>query len=228
MKPLLFISFTLLIFSSCSLDDEPQLINTNTPDTTKPYKRPPNTPKSVDISMKYFLFLKNSYWVYENELDNTIDCVYVTKSYEGARFSPSGPSMPRGGTHTYYYEIEYNSTLQGKRVEVLISDFIRKGIWDPNPASVIFEHGLEKNDTIFHGGGYYPILERYNQLSINDHTFKDVFKIKYKKDWYFDSDQIWHLSDSAGIVKREVLSNDMVVETWNLKRHHVEFKEYYD
>jgi hypothetical protein len=58
-------------------------------------------------------------------------------------------------------------------------------------------------------------------LIVEGNPYLNVVKMKVNEDNYIQGNFYFYYADSIGIVRKEILVNDTVVNTWNLLRYNV-------
>jgi hypothetical protein len=62
------------------------------------------------------------------------------------------------------------------------------------------------------------ILDVLDSLTIENRTYKTVVKMKVSQDEYIAQNYQLYYVDSIGVIKKEIMDNGTVRETWNLLR----------
>ena len=199
MKKVVLILITISLFS-CSKDANF--------DTTS------HLVSSISSSLYPFLFKKGSYWVYENQNTGQLDSVVVNSvTKDTVSLSPLGPGQGARGEEEYY-NINYWSSVNGSYDEQLVGYVISKGLVS---GGYLYLSSHKIGDESLNA----KLTAIYDTLTIEDNLYRNVVKMEDSKDLYLSTDMNLYYVDSVGLVKKEIISNDTIVETWNLIRYSV-------
>lgn len=164
----------------------------------------------ISQSLNPFLFDTGSYWVYKKSNSDIPDST-VVKSITKNTFivGPMGPGQGDQGDEEYY-NIQYKSfPANNVYDEQLLGYVISRGLY----------HGgcvLLSSKKIGDKGLNAEILDVLDSLTIENKTYKTVVKMKVNQDQYIDQNYQLYYVDSIGVIKKEIMSNAIVTETWNL------------
>lgn len=200
MKTLFIISLALMI-TSCKKDQE------NESKTLIHGK--------ISQSLYPYLFDANSYWVYKKINSTTFDSINVNSiKRDTLLIGPGGPGQgPQGDDEIY--RISYVSSLTNKSFEEqLLGGIITRGEYS---GGYVFISSKKVGDESLN----VKIINVFDTLTIETKKYKNVIKVKVTKDVFIDKNYFLYYVDSIGIVKKEVLTNDTVSETWNLLRSNI-------
>jgi len=198
MKKILLI-LIIISFFSCSKDEE---------------KETPQPVGTISSSLHPFLFKKGSYWIFKNQNTGQLDSVVVNSISKN--IFTVGPSHPGQGSQGQeeYYNINYLSTINGSYDEQLIGYVISKGLFSGGYVYL-------SNHKIGEESLNAKLTNIYDSLSIESNLYQNVVKMENSKDSYLTSDLNLYYVDSIGLVKKEIISNDSIIDTWNLLRYSV-------
>ncbi|MGE5447550.1 MAG: hypothetical protein ACM3PR_04255 [Bacteroidales bacterium] len=186
----------------------------------------------IDNSLHPILFNKGSYWVYtmvplkadtlktvpKDSLTPPKDSiVYVRDSTNIMHDSISVESIEKdtlyitGNVRYYeYYRIHYHSSLENSFYdEQLIGYVISRGL---NEGGFLLLSSKKKGDKSKNA----EITDIFDELKIEDKTYKNVVKMKVLKDQFIKDNYFLYYVDNVGIVRKEKVVDNKVTETWNL------------
>ena len=172
----------------------------------------------ISIKLYPYLFEKNSYWVYSSSDNLTTDSVYVHNiELDTLIHYPSTPGEgPAGGEQ--FHEITYISSVYGTHSEQLVNDVISRG-------NVYGGYVYLTSQTIGYEHLNAKISDIYSSLIINGINYRNVVKMEVEKDNYLAQSMNIYYADSIGVIKRELIENNNISETWNLLRFNVNLLE---
>ena len=168
----------------------------------------------ISASLYPFLFKKDSYWIYENQSSRQLDSV-VVMSLCRDKFT-NGPTSPGQGPNgqTEFFNINYESSVFGNYDEQLVGYIISKGsIYGGYIYLSSYKLGDETKNA--------KLTNIYDSLSVNGILYSRVVKMENSKDQFLPTDMNLYYVDSIGVIKKELLVNDTITETWNLLRYSV-------
>jgi hypothetical protein len=166
----------------------------------------------VDSSLNSMFFDEGSYWVYENSDKSKTDSVIIKDIIKDTL--ELGPSMPGQGPvgDVEYYSIEYFSSFRGIYYEQLVGYVISQGC---TYGGYLYLSSHEKGDSSLNA----EISEIYDTLIVGENIYLKVVKMEIQADGYVPTDMNLYYVDSVGIVKKEIVSDNKITETWNLIRY---------
>jgi hypothetical protein len=166
----------------------------------------------VDSSLNSMFFDEGSYWVYENSDKSKTDSVIIKDIIKDTL--EIGSSMPGQGVTGYaeYYSVEYLSSQFGKYYEQLVGYLISQGFIY---GGYLYLSSHEKGDSSWNA----KISEIYDTLIVGENIYLKVVKMEIQADGYVPTDMNLYYLDSVGIVKKEIVSDNKITETWNLIRY---------
>jgi len=122
---------------------------------------------------------------------------------------PSGPGQGYSG-YQKFYTIQYRSTFTNQTFEEdLIGYLIRKGHGNGGFVLLTSKSIGDKNLNA-------EIIDILDSLTIESKTYKEVIKMKILADQYISQNYYLYYTDSIGLIKKELVVNNVVSETWNL------------
>jgi hypothetical protein len=171
--------------------------------------------RDIQESLKPFLFSNGSYWIYSSPMTSNLDSVIVfgitRESFNVSQTRPDSILI----TKEIYYQIFYRNYITNE----------------------IFKDQVYKNTIArsVKNGGYTFLADSeigtsYNNAQVSDiidtlivegNPYLNVVKMKVNEDNYIQGNFYFYYADSIGIVRKEILVNDTVVNTWNLLRYNV-------
>ena len=172
----------------------------------------------LDEKLNPLLFNVGSEWVYQNETDNNLDTVIVNE----ASFDTTEAYNVGGGfTATdLLYTINYSSNLNGLFTEIYRGYLIYRGIF--NDKAIVYLSSFRVGDSSYNA----KIVAIYDTLLINNKSFKNVVKMRVNKADYLESDLILYYADSVGVIRKEIIKNNQISETWSLLNYNVSLNHY--
>jgi len=162
-----------------------------------------------------YLFDANSYWVYKKINSTTLDSINV-KSIKRDTLE-IGPIVPGQGPQgdEEIYRISYVSSLTNTSFEEqLLGSVITRGEFSGGMIYISSKKVGDESSTV-------KIINVFDTLTVETKKYKNVVKVKVTKDVFIDKNYFLYYVDSIGIVKKEILTNDNVSETWNLLRSNI-------
>lgn len=194
------------VFSSCKKEDET---------TSNPYVY-----YKIKQSLHPFLFDYGSYWIYKDTITGNMDSIsLISITKNNVSIKPSVPRQGPQGEHEYF-NIQYLSFPSNQIIEEqLMSDFISRGLI--NGGFTLLSSKM-KGDKRLNA----EITEILNSLKVEETTYYNVVKMKISKDYYINNDCFYYYVDSIGIIKKEITSNNKVVNTLNLLRYKTNLYKY--
>lgn len=172
----------------------------------------------ISKSLEPYLFEVGSYWIYKEQTTEKFDTLtLISVSRERYAWDASSPGQ---GPDAYdnYYDLTYNSNINGASTVSLFNEFITKDFID---GSILF---MTKNVD----ESYFPNAKRLGDtliLNINNITYNKVIKMQIEKDQGIDDDMNLYYKDSIGIIRKEIRLNSAITETWDLVKDSVVLKE---
>jgi len=166
----------------------------------------------ISESLHPFLFENGSYWVYKNNSSNSLDSMIVT-SISRDSFQ-IGPSVPGQGPSGYQevYTINYTTfpdLITSK--EELLGYVITKG---HTAGGYTLLSSKTKGDSSLNA----KISDILDTLTIENQTYYNVVKMEISADRYIFNDYNYYYVDSIGVVKKEMIVDDSITDTWSLIR----------
>jgi hypothetical protein len=193
---LMLIMFLSIIFSGCHKESK-----------DKDYFH-----RKISQSLYPYLFDTGSYWIYKKSNSNIPDSTIV-KSITKNTFivGPMGPGQGDQGDEEYY-SIHYqcfpaNNTYDEQLLGYVISQGLYSGGFVLLSSKKIGD--ISQNA---------EILDVLDSLTIENRTYKTVVKMKVSQDEYIAQNYQLYYVDSIGVIKKEIMDNGTVRETWNLLR----------
>jgi len=168
--------------------------------------------RKISQSLYPFLFDTGSYWIYKKSNSNIPDSTIV-KSIIKSTFIV-GPTSPGQGDQgdEKYYNIRYLSfPANNSYDEQLLGYVISRGLYSGGFILLSSKKIGDKSQNA-------EVLDVLDSLTIENKTYKTVVKMKVNKDYYVDQNYQLYYVDSIGLIKKEIMDNDTVTETWNLLR----------
>lgn len=171
-----------------------------------------------------YLFDVGSYWIYQNNDSvsgsdtnvtntNRIDSVVVkniTKYFRTENGGGGFGSAPFKNSYEQYSITYYSSYLNAEYTEHLKNVSIAKyGGW-------MYEDVLL---CISCPEGNAKII--FDTLVIENNPYYNVSKNKVSENQYITGNYYLYYTPNIGLVKKEILENDLVIRTWNLKSYNV-------
>ena len=166
----------------------------------------------ISESLHPFLFDTGSYWIYKRSNSSIPDST-VVKSISKNTFivGPMGPGQGDQGDEEYY-NIHYLS-------------FPANNVYDEQLLGYVISRGLYYGGCVLLSskkvgdkGLNAEILEVLDSLTVENKIYKTVVKMKVNQDKYIDQNYQLYYVDSIGVIKKEIMGNGTVTETWNLLR----------
>jgi hypothetical protein len=197
MRNLFLIVFIVFAVSCEKEKEEPTRIYSN-------YK--------ISSSLYPYLFNENSYWIYKDTTTGNLDSV-VLKQIGRSSYSipPTSPGQGSQGS-LEYFNFTYTSSYNGNTYdEQLFSSVISRSFID---GGFLFLSDRVIGDSLMN----IKILDVIDSLSIENNTYFNVTKMRIKNDYYINGNYNYFYADSIGVIRKETLVNDSIVETWNLLR----------
>lgn len=154
-----------------------------------------------------FLFEPGSYWIYSRNEHNMIDSIYLTDQIV---YNLSSVSVGQGNSIVNQeYKISYTSSLAGTYSEYLVGYIISRGSVS---GGYIYLSSYQIGDV----GANARIENIFDSLAIKETTFYNVVMMKITKDNYIETDMHLYYADSIGVIKKEILDGEQIIETWDL------------
>lgn len=188
-----------LFFISCEKDVEDNDVNTSA--------------SKISQSLHPFLFDKGSYWIYRNVNSGVEDSMTVTNlTRDSFQLGPSGPGQgPQGDEE--FFTINYLTYPDMKASkEELLGYVITRG---HTSGGYTLLSSKRKGDTSLNA----TILDILDSLKVENYTYYDVVKMKISADQYISNDYNFYYVDNIGVIKKELVENDSITDTWNLLRY---------
>lgn len=194
------------VFSSCKKEDET---------TSSSY-----TYYKIKQSLYPFLFDYGSFWIYKDTITGNIDSISLTSiTKHNVTIKPIVPTQGPQGEQEYF-NIQYLSFPSNQIIEEqLMSDFISRGLIN---GGFTLLSSKTKGDKRLNA----EITEILNSLKVEETTYYNVVKMKISKDNYIKNYCFYYYVDSIGIIKKEITSNNKVVNTSNLMRYKTNLYKY--
>ncbi len=194
MKFILFILISAF-FLSCKKDKVPTLVSDTPTSGGTPVKQ------TIDPSLLPYLFDSGSYWIYSNGLlTDTIQLTNVVK--EDVLLAPQQPKVE---TFLLNFESSASTNYTERFIGAIITRFWTSDGW-------VFSTNLDPGQS--YGG--LTFMGTIDTLQISAQTFSNIKQFKINQGNYFSSDMYLYYCDSVGVVRKEVLSGNSVIETWDL------------
>jgi hypothetical protein len=168
--------------------------------------------RKISESLHPFLFDTGSYWIY-NKSNTSITDSTVVKSITKNTFivGPMGPGQGDQGDEEYY-NIQYMSfPANNVYNEQLLGYVISRGLFSGGFVLLSSKKIGDKSQNA-------EILDVLDSLTIENKTYFTVVKMKVSQDEYVDQNYLLYYVDSIGVIKKEIMDNGTVTETWNLLR----------
>lgn len=183
---------------------------------------------------KWFVFQKNSYWIYSNDSTLQEDSAFVNNTI----YSTQG--VAEDGEHKYSFDmisLFYSS-------KILNHSEIHKGCSQDNtvlyfelspeqyyldPYPIAYIEGIEPKNPFSPGCGWQGMefsFETIGSLKINDSAYKNVIHSNCSKT-YQSATQSQNISlqfffaKNIGLLKFQYLKNDTIKSSWSLKRYSI-------
>jgi hypothetical protein len=174
----------------------------------------------ISSSLYPYLFNVGSYWVYKDTANSNLDSVTLTDIQRDTFII--GPSVPGQGPRgeLEYFDTKYYSSYQASSYsEKLMTYVISRSL---DHAAYIFLSGKGKGYSLENA----KIVDVIDSIIIENAIYRNVTKMKITKSYYINGNFYFYYADSIGVVKRETITNDTVIQTWNLLRHNVTMYKY--
>jgi hypothetical protein len=195
VKPFLILLITLIIIS-CNKDEDPAY--------SYRYNK-------ISESLHPLLFDIDSYWIYENPDNLLVDSVVIVDfKIDTFKIGPGGSGQGPIGEEQYF-NLTYSSIVSGEYEEQLIGYIISRGLVY---GGYIYLASHNIGDESLNA----RISAAYDSLDIYDVVYRDVIKMEIHQDEYIDSDMNLYFVDSIGIIRKEIVKDDLITETWDLLR----------
>lgn len=193
------IFFILLILCSCKKE---QPIPVNSVQATF-------TP--INATLIPLLFDTNSYWIYSNgnQLD-TVTLISLTRQ----EVSVSPKSLK---DETFLFN--YHSTLLNNYTESALGAIITR---DWTNDGWVYATNLGLGET----SGGLSLIEKIDTLIVGNQEYHHVSKMQVQQGSFFLSSMYLYYADSVGVIRREVLSGNSIVDTWDLIQSSILFYPY--
>ena len=168
--------------------------------------------RKISESLLPFLFDTGSYWIY-NKSNTSITDSTVVKSITKNTFivGPMGPGQGDQGDEEYYNILYMSFPANNVYDEQLLGYVISRGLYS---GGFVLLSDKKIGDKSLNA----EILDVLDSLTIENKTYKTVVKMKVNQDEYIDQNYQLYYVDSIGVIKKEIMNNGTVTETWNLLR----------
>ncbi|MDF2438651.1 MAG: hypothetical protein K0Q95_3027 [Bacteroidota bacterium] len=167
-----------------------------------------------------YLFKVGSYWIYRNSFTGNQDSIGVrTVNRFTYNLGPSGPGEGSPGDEeyvkvTYYGSIYYEETF---RTTTIYRGPFEEG---STPKSVSFFSGSP--GSIWVNATYEAVLD---SLTVEGTTYHDVVKMRIQQDAYISNCNFYYVKN-IGIIRKELLTNNIVTSTHDLIRYNTTLYPY--
>lgn len=156
-----------------------------------------------------FLFDIGSVWLYKNPVSKEIDNVEII-DFAFDRYIPGG----KLNGELQFYRISYVSDVFGEYKEYACLDIISRAI---HFGGILFIASGNEGDECENA----RIDTIYSSFYVNGIAYEDVVKMEIEADEWLDIEMNLYWADSIGVVKKEIIENDQIIETWNLQSYDV-------
>lgn len=178
----------------------------------------------ISKNLYSYLFGKNSWWVYKDNKTGTIDSVIVKDTMWGT-ITLGGAGMDFLNYRTYF--TTYRSYLdQKEHTERIRDQVIELDNGSTDPSYWLF---CNRNDTGTYWSGL-RILMKKDTIHISGKVFHNITKLKWTKQYshYPYEDQYVYYADSVGIIRKEILIADSVIDTWDIEKYKLSYIKIYE
>lgn len=152
------------------------------------------------------LFDSASYWIYDNGFAK--DTVTLLSTVRGkAYLIPNQPAKE-------VFQLDFNSSQFP-----IYSEFYFSGVISRNWTSSGFVYCVNVN--VGESLQNVQLMERIDTLIVNAQEYYDVVKMKVTHDETISNDLYLYYCNYKGMIRKEMLSNDVVTEVWNLVESNV-------
>lgn len=152
------------------------------------------------------LFDSASYWIYDNGLVK--DTVTLLSVERGEAYL-----VPKQPAKEVFY-VDFSSSQFPNYSELYFSNIISRN-W--TSSGFIYCANLNVGESIQNA----QMLERIDTLIINSQEYYDVVKMKITQDETIANDMYLYYCNYKGMIRKEMLSNDVVTEVWDLVESNV-------
>lgn len=157
------------------------------------------------------LFDSNSYWIYDNGLEK--DTVTLLSVVRG-----KGYIVPKQPPKEVFY-LDYSSSLFPNYSEIYFSGVISRN-W--TTSGFVYCVNVEVGESLQN----VQFVERIDTLIVNAQEYYNVAKMKISQDETISNDMYLYYCNYKGVIRKEILSNDVVTDTWNLVEYTVNMYPY--
>lgn len=177
--------------------------------------QPPVAPQPsfipISSTLHPLLFDTSSYWIYSN--GNILDTVSLSAITRVEMFVP--PQQTKDETFLLQYESSAFSSYTERYMGAIITrNWINEG-W-----------AYATNFEVGESYGGLTLIGKLDTLTVGTHQYYNVTQFKVQQSNYFSSDMYLYYADSVGVISKEILSGNSVVDTWNLIEYNVAIYPY--
>jgi len=217
MKNLVVIVFSLLLFGSCTKQNDTS--------STVPINN--NFYYSLDTSIIHYKFKVGSYWVYRNDSTAVLDSI-TTDSIETGYNTIQPGVMGGSGSYGEYYKMKMHSFATNQYYADVLwgSNIVRNGTWNsygwhPYVGTPIFQSNCDTG-TVWSA---MKIIAKFPSMTINSNTFYTIVESKITASLQlepdFAHDTYLFYSPSVGLIKKEEDLGGGNIQSWSILRWHV-------
>lgn len=182
----------ILFFYSCKKDN------------TEPDPEPQPAVSPISSTLYPLLFDTGSYWIYSNgSSSDTVSLNSVAREEMTVI-----PKSPKEETFILNFEsTEFNNYSERFVGAIITRNWIDEG-W-------VYASNLVAGESC---GGLTQVA-KLDTLLVENQQFYNVSQFRVEQGNYFSNDMYLFYSDSAGVIRKEVLSGGSIIETWNLTEY---------
>jgi len=193
---------------SCKKDIE----ESNTNSSYIPYQG--SNHSKINSSLYPYLFNTGSYWIYKDSASLNFDSIALTN------FLRTAYPIPRQTGDVEYFDVTYfSSNISSSYHEQLFGNVISRSLY---LGGFVFISNKRINDYVYNA----LIADVIDSINVENVVYRNVTKMKVSQDPYINGNFYFYYADSVGIIKKDSLVNDIVVQTWNLIRKNTSLYDY--
>ena len=166
------------------------------------------------------LFNNGSYWIYMDSVSGISDSIFVTGF--SRNIYPTSPTWTGQETTSdeEQFSISYKSFNSGETDnEVLYGMVISK---EHRGGNVIYIGSRTPGDSVYNA----VITGIADSIIVEGHAYYNVTIVHSLQDEYLDEDCNFYYADSIGVIRKEILVNNVVVQVRSMIRCHVNLYDY--
>ncbi len=214
MKNLLIILLCFVYLESCKKDRE----ESNTNSTYTPYQE--SNHSKINPTLYPYLFNTGSYWIYKDSASLNLDSIALTGLLRtSVPVPPSNPNQTNLGDLEYFDVTYFSSNISSSYHEQLFSNTISRYLYY---GGFVFISSKRINDHLYNA----VIADVIDSINVENVVYRNVTKMKVSQDSYINGNFYFYYADSVGVIKKDSLVNDTVVQTWNLLRKNTSIYDY--